>query len=424
MTFQFKLPDVGEGMAEGEILRVLVRPGENVAKDQPVIEVQTDKVSAELPSPVAGRVRDIPVRPGDLVPVGGTLIVLDTNTDTNTDTDTDEETFEEDAAALSSAPSAEQTQLTLHMRRSPQNPQRPVLAAPATRRLARELAVDIEQVPGTGPAGRVTEADVRAFASRTHEQADVYQEIAPAVPVDRLVEEEERIPVRGLRRQIAEKMLRSVQVIPHVTHFDELDVTELIAVRNQMKLFADRQEIKLTYLPFIVKAVTMALKEFPRLNSVMDDQSGELVLKKYYHIGIATDTVEGLVVPVIRHADRKSLLEIAREIGELAEKARNKKLSLPEITGGTFTISNVGPIGGMFATPIINHPEVAILATHKIQIKPVVTDREKKEFDFRDFLSFSLSFDHRVIDGVEAVRFTNRMRDLLEQPVSLMLMMR
>lgn len=433
MAFTFKLPDVGEGMAEGEIVRLLVQPGDTVAKDQPVIEVQTDKVSVELPSPVAGVVKEIPVQAGEIVPVGAPLIILET----------DETGTMEDHAAPQHVTSDEeydhnridQAQESTPVVQDSGRPRR-VIAAPATRRLARELKVDIEQVQGSGPHGRVTDQDVRDFAAGKGNnyagegESRVSVVSTPAGSTHAQTREEsdpsaleERIDLRGIRKQIAEKMVRSKSTIPHVTHFDQVDVTELIDVRKRLKDEASAAGVKLTYLPFIVKAVTMALREFPIFNAMIDDEKQQIVIKKYIHIGIATDTADGLVVPVIKDADRKSLLEIAREIESLSTRARNKQLTPSDMSVGTFTISNVGGIGGMFATPVINHPEVAILATHKIEAKPVVIDREKKEFDIRDFMTLSLSFDHRIIDGVEAVKFTNRIRDFLQEPLSLMLRM-
>ncbi len=433
MAYTFKLPDVGEGMAEGEIVRLLVQPGDTVAKDQPVIEVQTDKVSVELPSPVAGVVKDIPVQAGEVVPVGNPLLILETDEADGMDENGGHQTVTGDEKFESKTDEDGQQLKNVD---NPVSRPRRVIAAPATRRLARELKVDIEQVQGTGPRGRVTDQDVRIFASGNGKknvrdgEGQVSVVSTPAESASAQYREEynpaeleERIDIRGIRKQIAEKMVRSKSTIPHVTHFDQVDVTELIDVRKRLKDEATAAGVKLTYLPFIVKAVTFALREFPVFNAMIDDDKQQIVIKKYIHIGIATDTEDGLVVPVIRDADRKSLLEIAREIESLSTRARNKALTPSDLSGGTFTISNVGGVGGMFATPVINHPEVAILATHKIEAKPVVVDREKKEFDIRDFMTISLSFDHRIIDGVQAVKFSNRIRDLLQEPLTLMLRM-
>lgn len=408
MNIEFRLPDVGEGMHEGEILRYLVAEGDQVTNDQPIIEVQTDKVTVELPSPVAGRIIRFPVPAGEVVPVGEVLAIIDTGAATHT--------------AAVDVPSETRSG----------RPQR-IIATPHTRRIARELGVDIELVQGTGKAGRVTEEDVRRFAAdgdRSTEQSLPTAATSIYTSQENLGDSSfqepgtvpyERVPMRGLRKKIAEKMVRSKFTAPHVTSFDDIDITALVAIRTQMKPLAENKGIKLTYLPFIIKATVIALKEYPVFNASVDDENNEILLMKEYHIGVATDTEEGLVVPVIHHADHLSLLQLAEAVQSLADKARSRKLSTADVSGGTFTISNVGPIGGLFATPIINHPEVAILATHKMEKKPVVRN---DEIVIRQMMNFSLSFDHRVADGVAAVRFTNRIKELLEQPERLLLEMR
>jgi 2-oxoisovalerate dehydrogenase E2 component (dihydrolipoyl transacylase) len=413
---EFKLPDVGEGMHEGEIVRFLVNEGDLVKLDQPIIEVQTDKVTVELPSPAAGTIVRFPVAVGVTVPVGEVVVVIETE------------------AMVSS--SADSSSLSInglaHSQSAGENRPIRILATPHTRRIARELGVNIEQVKGTGPVGRVTEEDVRLFATRGTEEFDIEVAVVEKVadsPVDVVhdvtsspaavslspahTKAPERIPMRGLRKKIADKMVQSKYTAPHVTSFDDLDVTALVALRNQIKPIAEQKGIKLTYLPFFIKALVIGLKDFPVFNASLDDAAGEIVLKKQYNIGVATDTEEGLIVPVIHNADQKSIFQLAKEVRELADRARSRKLTARDVTGGTFTISNVGPIGGLFATPIINYPEVAIFATHKIEKKPVV---RSDEIVIREMMNFSLSFDHRVADGVTAVRFTNRVKELLEQP--------
>ncbi|MEB9897832.1 dihydrolipoamide acetyltransferase family protein, partial [Bacillus cereus] len=305
-----------------------------------------------------------------------------------------------------------------------------VRAAPYVRQLARQLNVDIEQVKGSGGDGRITEEDVRRHASagtaKEAEGADLPQ--MNAVPPARERTEaaarpqgsapasacaEERIPLRGVRLKIAERLVKAATIIPHVTQVDELEADALQALRERLQPLAAERQVKLTYLPFFVKAIVIALKEFPSFNASLDDETKEIVLKRYYHIGIATDTPDGLIVPVIRDADRKTVFELAEEIGVLAERARAGKLALEQITGGTFTISNVGPIGSLLATPIINHPEAAILALHKMEPRMVVRNGEGV---IRLMMNMALSFDHRLIDGAEAIRFTNRIKRLLEQP--------
>jgi 2-oxoisovalerate dehydrogenase E2 component (dihydrolipoyl transacylase) len=425
---EFKLPDVGEGMHEGEISRWLVKEGDTVTMDQPVVEVQTDKVNAELSSPATGVIKKLFFAEGDTVHVGETLFILDTGSDEVAATAAP--TLEEKPQTGGEVPAAEARPLSAVINRA--------LATPYVRQLAREMNIDIEQVTGTGPAGRVTEADLQQFAQRpvsspasalVQEKQEVPQVPAASVTqpnTAKLVlsgypeETEERIIMKGIRKKIAEHMSKSVSIIPHVTHFDELEMDALKALRDRLKGYAAEQGVKLTFLPFFIKALVIALKEFRTFNASIDDKTGEIILKNYYHIGIATDTEQGLIVPVIKHADRKSIFQLAQEISILAALAREGKLTLDQITGGTFTISNVGPIGGQQATPIINHPEVAILALHKMEPRVVVRNREMV---IRDMMNMSLSFDHRLIDGVASVRFTNRIKQLLENPDLLLMEM-
>ncbi|GIO08790.1 dihydrolipoyllysine-residue acetyltransferase component of pyruvate dehydrogenase complex [Brevibacillus reuszeri] len=410
---EFKLPDVGEGMHEGEILRVLVKTGEFVQMDQPILEVQTDKVNAELSAPASGVVTEIFFAEGDTVHVGTTLLTIDNGTKT-------------EAAPL---PKTEQTRAveakevkeSVSAKSAGQGVKR-VLATPFVRQMAREMKIDIEQVQGTGPIGRVTEEDLRRFAQVPHAKPSKEKTLEPAMQTVSSPAKgssasrekiEERILLKGIRKKIAEQMVKSVSTIPHVTSVDEFEMDELKAVRERLKPFAEKKGVKLTFLPFFIKALVLALKEFPMLNSSLDEETNEIVLKHYYHIGIATDTPQGLIVPVIKDVDQKSIFELAAEISSLAQLARDGKLKMDQITGGTFTISNVGAIGGLQATPIINHPEAAILSLHKMEKRWVVREDEGV---IRWMMNTSLSFDHRLIDGVTAVKFTNRIKELIEEP--------
>lgn len=455
---EFKFTDVGEGMHEGEILRVLVKTGEPVTQDQPIFEVQTDKVTAELTAPVSGVVREIFFAEGATIEVGNTLLLIDTGAAGTTAEAQGTQPIVQQAvqAGAAAEPHKEQGQAAVV---SPANMLRRALATPYVRQLARELKIDIEQVKGTGAAGRVTEADLRHFAAsktnaiakgsaadptgqgnepdssqtkaNAHASAGLSQtdgvaasnagqsgqkpaaaeQLAPAQL--QTVPRQERLPLRGMRKKIAEHMVKSVSIIPHVTSVDELELDRLIALRESLKPHAAKRNVKLTYLPFFIKALIVALKEFPTFNASIDDQTNEIIVKHYYNIGIAVDTADGLVVPVLKDADRKTIFQLAEEITELAALARDGKLKREHLTDGTFTISNVGPIGGLQATPIINHPEVAILALHKLEKRWVVRDDQGV---IRQMMNTSLSFDHRLIDGVTAVRFTNRMKELLEEP--------
>jgi pyruvate dehydrogenase E2 component (dihydrolipoamide acetyltransferase) len=278
-----------------------------------------------------------------------------------------------------------------------------VLATPATRRLARELGVDIGAVKGSGPQGRITDEDVRRATARPGAAQAVMTVQRPEVAG--VSGREELVPLRGIRKTIAERMVKSQETAAQVTHIDEADMSELVALREASKASAEKRRVHLTYLPFIIKALVPALKEFPYLNSSLDEQGGNIILKKYYNLGIATDTEQGLVVTVVKDVDRKDIFELAGEIENLADKARKGSLTLDEVRGSTFTITNVGAVGGLFATPIINIPEAAILGLHKIAKRPVIRDGK---VEVRDTTYLSLTFDHRILDGAYAARFTTR----------------
>ncbi|WP_017727884.1 dihydrolipoamide acetyltransferase family protein [Halalkalibacterium ligniniphilum] len=415
---EFKLPDVGEGMHEGEILTWLISEGDKVTQDQPVVEVQTDKVNAELTAPVDGIIQKIFFSEGEIVEVGTTIFTIIEEGATERFSETEESTEKhEEGKSRGLIPIDSSIMET-----------RRALATPFVRQMARKMNIDLEKVRGTGAAGRITEQDLQQFSQDGKEHsmqtsiktaptnvAEKNEEKQAVQPRSEgiIQETEERIPLKGIRKKIAEQMTKSVSTIPHVTHVDELEMGPLKEIRGQLKAHAEKKNIKLTFLPFFIKAIVTALKEFKSLNASIDDEKKEIILKQYYHIGIATDTNDGLIVPVIKYADQKSIFQLAEEISQLASQAREGKLSVSQLTGSTFTISNVGPIGGQHATPIINHPEVAILALHKMEPRMVVRDWEGV---IRLMMNISLSFDHRIIDGVTAVRFTNRIIELLESP--------
>lgn len=406
MTFEFKLPDLGEGISEGEVLKWMAKVGDQIKEDQPLVEVMTDKVNVQIPAPRSGKVLQILAKEGEVAKVGQTIMVIDDGSKGGVAT----------APAPTPASPVPARVIPTPAMPPPNSPQG-VLATPATRRLARELAVDIGTVRGSGPQGRVTDDDVRRSASgpRTGAQAVAVQMPQPLPP--KAGAKEELVPLRGIRKTIAERMLKSLQTTAQVTHVDEADMTELVQLREAFKGSAEKRGVRLTYLPFIIKALVPALKEFPYMNSSLDEQSGNIVLKKYYNIGIATDTDQGLVVTVVKDIDHKDIFELAGEIEKLSDKARRGALSLDEVHGSTFTITNVGAIGGLFATPIVNLPEVAILGLHKIAKRPVV--REGK-IEIRDTTYLSLSFDHRVVDGAYAARFTSRVIEIIQDTKKLL----
>jgi 2-oxoglutarate dehydrogenase complex dihydrolipoamide succinyltransferase (E2) component len=431
MPFEFRLPDIGEGIHEGEIVKWLVKEGDIVREDQPMVEVMTDKATVEIPAPRAGKILKLNAKEGETVKVGSVLVIIEELGEAKPEPKREvvEAPPQREPEPVAAAVSTTATTVAAPPPPSPTAaPAQRVLATPATRKLARELGVDIAQIRGTGPGGRVTDEDVRRFAAaRTAPQPPPTPSPAPtpppaapsfapgAVVTDR---REERIPLRGIRKRIAEHMHQSKTTAAHFTYVDEVDMTELIQIREQMKPLAEQKGVKLTYLPFIVKASVAALKEMPILNASIDEAKGEIVIKKYYNIGIATATDEGLIVPVIKDADRKSLLEIAMEIERLAKAAREGKIALSDLQGGTFTITSLGALGGLFATPVINYPEVAILGIHEIKKRPVVRDNQ---IVIRDIMYVSLSFDHRLIDGDVGARFCKKIISYLENPKLLFL---
>ncbi|PSN84205.1 branched-chain alpha-keto acid dehydrogenase subunit E2 [Candidatus Marsarchaeota G2 archaeon ECH_B_SAG-G16] len=389
MSYEFKLPDIGEGITEGEIIKWHVKEGDEVKEDQPLLEIMTDKVNAVIPSPVKGKVTKILAKEGEKVRVGQTLLLIEGV----------------ETAVSQPAETTQPIQAPQKEEKVVEQEAQRVLASPAVRKLARELGVDLSKIKGSGPAGRITESDVRAYAETLK---SVQPQETKLIQKEAL---EERVPVRGIRRSVAEKMVKSAYTAPHVTHFDEIDATTLVKLREFFKNAAELKGLRLTYLPFIIKAVCAALKEFPYLNASFDQERNEIVLKKYYNIGIATAVEGGLVVPVVKDADKKNLFEIASEITRLTEAARQNKLTLSDVQGGTFSITNIGSIGGLFATPIINYPEVAILGVYKIYKKVVYTEGK---IEPRDYMNVSLTFDHRVLDGAVAASFTNRLKQILE----------
>lgn len=394
---EVKLHDIGEGMTEGEILHYYVKPGDRVSSDQPLVEVQTDKMTAELPSPSAGTVKEILVPAGKNVAVGTTLLIIDSGAGEPT------------IKTVKQPDTRTGGTHTLQTKR--ETVKAPILAAPYTRKIARELGVQIEQITGTGPGGRITDEDVYTFSQQGSSVAAGSLESVQTGPAAR---EDRDIPFNGRRKQIAVKMTKSLFTIPHVTHFEEADVTTILELTSELK----EKGARVSAAAFFIKAVQLALQEYPVFNSVLDEEQGIIRLKSQYHIGLAVDTEEGLIVPVIREVERKSIMDIHNEMKVLIEKAKSNTLTHGEITGGTFTISNVGPLGSIAATPIINYPETGLLAFHKAKKRPAVV---RDEIAIRSMMNMSMSFDHRVADGAQAIAFTNRLVGLIENPANMLL---
>lgn len=411
MVQQFRFPDVGEGIQEGEIVKWHIKEGDGVEEDQTLAEVETDKAIVEIPSPYKGTILKIHFQEKDIVKVGEVLVTIGQKGDTAAE---DEAVPVDKDSPLEDKPSQGIVGEIVESDKEIKD----VSATPKVRRMAKDLGIDIESVKGTGPLGRITEEDIH----KTKElPLSPKPEKKPGLKIKAKYDfygSLERIPLRGVRRATAKRMFESVSKAAHVTHFDEADVTELVKIRGELKGKAEEKKIKLTYLPFIIKAVVAALKIHPFLNATMDDDEEEVILKKYYNIGVAVDIPDGLIVPVVKAADQKSLFVLAEEIQNLAISARERNLDMADIKGGTFSITNVGMIGGEFATPIINYPEVGILATMKISDRARV---ENGVVVVKKTLPLCLAFDHRVIDGAEVARFMNTVINLLENPSLLLL---
>ena len=401
MAREFKLPDIGEGVHEGEVVKWFVKEGDAVKENDPIVEVMTDKVTVQIPSPVTGKILQLRAKEGEVVKVGNTLVVFgEAGEIAPPRPETTRPASAPPPPVMTVAPPAP-------------GPSGEVLAAPAVRRLAKELNVNLAAIRGTGPQGRLTEDDVRKAAQGPSRVAAAVA--VPAAPIAPTAGEQ-RIPIHGLRKRIFEKMAKSNATAAHFTYVEEVDMTQLVHLRDHLKPTAERKGVKLTFLPFFVKAVLAALVEFPTLNSSVDDERGEIVVKRYYNIGIATATDEGLTVTVVHEADKKSLWDLAKEIDRLAAAARDKKLSLQDVQGSTFTITSLGKEGGILATPIINWPEVAILGVHRIEKRPVVRD---DQIAIREMMYLSCSFDHRVIDGHVGAAFVQSVRNYLEHPATI-----
>ena len=430
MAFEFRLPDIGEGIHEGEIVQWFVKPGQEVKEDDILAEVQNDKAVVEIPSPVDGTILEVLVEEGTLTTVGTVLLKIDAPgyEDLQLKGHHDEEE-EEETPAKEEAPVKEETVENSKAPEivEPSNTSKRVIALPSVRKFAREQGVDISVVEGTGKNGRVTKEDIlnhgkqpaeTTVASENTEETTQAPEVA-STPVNLEGEfPETREKMSGIRRAIAKAMVNSKHTAPHVTLMDEVDVTNLVAHRKKFKNIAAEEGIKLTYLPYVVKALVSTLRKFKEFNRSLDDATNEIIQKHYYNIGIAADTERGLLVPVIKHADRKSVFAISDEINTLAEKARDGKLAPNEMQGASCSISNIGSAGGQWFTPVINHPEVAILGIGRIAEKPVI---KNGEIVSAPVLALSLSFDHRMIDGATAQNAMNHLKRLLSEPELLLM---
>ncbi len=429
-----KLPELGEGVTEGELVKYLVKVGDSVKADQPIAEVMTDKATVEVPTPVAGTVKELKFKAGDVVKVDNTMLVLERagGTTAKATPVAAAPTTSSQTSTPTPAPAAASRELSAsaHMNFHPPVADSKVLATPATRRLAREMGIDINTLSGTGLAGRVTRDDVSAAKGMSNGAGAVSaKSSAPAAGVGNIPRPayqgapgaaEERVALIGIRRKIAENMQKSKAIIPHFTLMDEANVTEMVALRESLKDYAEKQGTKITYLPIVIKAMIATIREFPMFNASIDDAASEIVYKKYFNIGFAADTPNGLVVPVIKNADQKTIIELSKEILDLSKRARDGKLKPDEMKGACITVTNIGSIGGTYATPVINHPEVAILGMYKIDEKPVIKNGQLAAIKV---MNYTVTADHRLIDGAVAARFLKSFIERIENPGKLMMEM-
>ncbi len=422
--YEYLFPELGEGIHEGEVVKLWIKPGEIVTDESMIMEVQNDKAVVEVPCPVDGKIVEVCITEGQTCTVGQLVARIEV-----------EGVNGANGAIPSSPPAQEENKTSGIVNHQPraietaiQHAHVDTLATPSVRKLARDQGITLHDVQPTGKHGHVTREDVMNHNSSAQHQTlgNVQSESGLAPDTIHVVEkvtpqldaDEDRIPFKGIRKVIANAMIKSVYTAPHVTLMDEVDVHALVAFRERTKPIAEQKAIKLTYLPFIVKALVVACRQYPVMNATIDEEKQEIVHKKYYHVGIATDTDSGLLVPVIRDVDKKNIWSIASAIMDVAKRARESKLSAQELRGSTISITNIGSVGGMFFTPVINFPEVAILGAGRITDKPVVKDGQ---IVIGAMMALSLSFDHRVVDGATAQAFLNTIKRLLADPELLIL---
>jgi len=406
----FKLPDVGEGVVEGEIVKWNVKPGDTVKEDEPLVELMTDKATVAIPSTVNGKVVSTTGKPGDMIPVGAELIVFEVDGEGSSEPEPEPEPEQEPEQEPVSVKSPEPV-----AKPAPVSTPTPIttsgtkpLASPAVRRRAREAGVDLSQVPGTGPAGRISHDDLDSFISGGGRLAAVQSGVKMTGV--------EEVPVIGLRRKIAEKMSISKRSAAHFSYFEEVDVTELESLRQHLNFTKSEDQPKLTYLPFIVQGLIKALRKFPQCNAIYDEEKGVVLRHEAVHVGISTQTEDGLMVPVIKHAEARDVWDTANELRRVTSAARDKTATVDELTGSTITITSLGAMGGLGATPIINHPEVSIVSIHAARDRAVVREGE---IVVRKMMNLTSSFDHRIIDGYDGALLIQELKSMLEYPATI-----
>ncbi len=431
MRYIFNFPDIGEGLDEGTIAEWYVQKGQKIESGQPLVNMETDKVVTDIPSPKSGTIVAIYGKPGETIHVGSPLVEIEIEGVEGQaaveEANKVEPVNEEGAGVVGTLevagnsaylPSSNEGISTKSEEQAPTSKaQKKAISTPVARAMAKDLGVDINLVTGTGPGGRVTTADIEKFIEKGRTALPSQAQAGTSAPkqIEMLVEYE---PLTQIRKTIAKNMIQSKHNAAHMTVFDEIEVSELIRIRAKYKAGLANEGVKLSYLPFVIKAVAVALRHHKALNAQMDMDNNRVIYKRYYNIGIAVDTEDGLVVPVIKNADQLSIKEIAARLNEISEKARSRKLTMDDMKDGTFTITNYGSIGGQFAVPVINYPQVGILGVGRMIEKPVIKDDQIQK---GTILPLSLSVDHRIVDGGEVTRFLNRVMGYLEDPVSLVI---
>jgi pyruvate dehydrogenase E2 component (dihydrolipoamide acetyltransferase) len=418
---EFKVPDLGENIESADVINVLVKNGDVIRKDDGIIEIETDKATVEVPSSVEGKIIEINIKTGDQVKVGDVLIKVESTSEIPVEKEKSSETKKEPVRAKKKAEKDE----VEGMKSGERDEQPPIIrgsapAAPSVRRIARELGVDINKVPGSGEDGRISMDDVKTYVKKLMEGGVETAGVGikkEALPDFTKYGDIERVSMSKIREKTATHLSYAWAVTPHVTQFDKSDITEFEKDRKELSKQVEKQGAKLTVTSILIKIISEGLKKYPQFNSSIDIDKKEIIYKKYFNIGVAVDTEYGLLVPVIKNADRKNLVEISIELNELAQKARDKKLSLEEMQGGSFTITNLGGIGGTYFTPIVNSPEVAILGVSRGNYEPLYT--KEGNFESRLMLPLSLSYDHRIIDGADAIRFLRWICEALEEPLKI-----